>query len=202
MQGLESSVCLESDFVDYYDYLCSSQGTVQYIRKYSDSASRSKDMQYLKTLGVKTIEIRAVREFVNVDKLVVYTDPYKHNKQGKILVDYDEAIELYPNCPASKFYTESNGLTLKYLQVGKFRYKIYLQLTSSTTLEHENVVGIDILEPAYNLYIKQPIFSIDYTIDGDGLLAIDYNRVQNLSRLGMQNILTAEAVISEIKYFL
>lgn len=190
---------IESNFSDYYDSKASVESIGVY-KRYTDNDSRAKILRWLREQGIKTVDIKAVREFDNsVDNLVVYTNSSLHESKGKSVIELREARIMYPNMPASKFYSEANGETLKVLQVGSRRFRITLKQTEEYSLNEGEVVDIKELSPQLNYGIMEPIFSIDYISDGIDMLAVDFNRVQRLDTLGIQNIMTPEEVIDEIR---
>ena len=117
-------ICIKSDFSDFYDTISSPNGIV-YNRRLSDCIPRGSALKYLRSLGIKTLELKQVTNFSYLDdKLVVYTDPNKHNGGGKKICTYEDAVSMYPNFIASKYIKDQRGFTVKYLQVGKKRYNL------------------------------------------------------------------------------
>jgi hypothetical protein len=191
-----SRLNITSDFKDYYD-LESADALVTYTRMLSDSKQRGIDLRYLRSIGVKTIEIKQVNQFVNDGgKLVVYTDPNKHGGKGKKILSVDEARQSYSNYIASKLYNVTT--TLKYLQVGKRRFKILFERDTFESLDAGKIVSVTELSNEYNRIIGLPIFSIDYIHDGIETIATDYNIVEDLSKLGFEAYMSSEEVRNEI----
>jgi len=200
----KAPLCIKSDFTDYYGTLSEKSGII-YNRKISDCKQRGADLAYLRKLGIKTLELKQVSSFSYFDdKLVVYTDPKKHNGLGKKICTYDEAMSMYSNYLACKYIEKKDGLTIKYLQVGKRRFTLTFKEDMSSTLltseflKEGRLININEAESAYNRLIGLPIFSIDYISDGVDMIATDFNEVQNLERLGMNRYLKSEEVINEI----
>lgn len=188
-----------SDFIDFYDYLSVNENpTGTYIRNKSDIPSKGRGLAELRRVGVKTIEAKAARDIVSAsNKLVVYTDPSKHDGSGRILMSYDEANMIYPNSLASEFFDEADGFTNKLLQIGSRRFKIVFK-AEPLSLKTGDIVSIDEITPSYNMLLGLPIYSIDYIPTHDGMLAITLNTVERLLGYGLEKIITAEQVISEV----
>lgn len=190
---------IESDFSDYYDCKGNSDSIGVY-RRYTSSDSRAKILRWLRGKDIKTVDIKAVKEFDNSNsKLVVYNNSSLHGFKGKSVMDIEEARELYPNLPASKFYEEANGETIKVLQIGSRRFRMTLKNEDLHLLKEGRVTDIIELTPQLNYGIMEPIFSIDYIFNGVDMLAVDFNKVQKLDTLGIQDIMTPEEVINEIR---
>lgn len=188
-------VKIESDFLDYYDYLSSNRtNSLVYKRHLSDLLSKDRAIGILKRLKLKTITIGAVKDIAYLaDNLVVYTDIKSGSKR---LMASKDALLIYPNYLASIFYEESDGITYKILQIGDRRFRIILKGDINT--EVKVIESIEEIFGVYHRNIRNPIFSIDFIPTNSGLLALDINNVEVLKNLGMYNILTAEEVISQI----
>lgn len=190
---------IESDFKDFYDSLSEDTNTVgTYFRYKKDMLSKGKGLAELRRIGIKTIDTRAARDIVSTsNKLVVYTDPERHDGRGRVLMGYEEASMIYPNSLASEFYIEAEGITNKLLQVGSRRFRIILK-DNENSLGKGEVQHIDEITPGYNMLLSSPIFSIDYISTRNGMLAITYNNVERLADYDIQQIMSAEQVISEV----
>ena len=196
---MKESICIKSDFLDYYDYLSSPNGLV-YERKMSECKPRGSDLKFLKQLGLQTLEIKPVNMFSYIDKeLVVYTDSNKHWGHGKKICSYDEAMSMYGSYPASKYISldDTNGITIKALQIGSRRFNLIFQ-KEENKLEPGKLINITEASRSFNRNIRLPIYSIDYLQVGNQLIATDFNRVQQLSYLNIQSIITADNIIKEI----
>ncbi len=189
---------IESDFVDYYDHLAiGKDGDATYVRKYSNSPSKGKAISELKKLNIQTILLGSVRDLASTyDKLVVYTDTTKHKGDGKLLMSSGDAMLTYSNSLASPYYGDSNGVTNKFLQLGSRRFRVVLENVS--TFKTGRVLDFQEIQPCYNYLIGLPIFSIDYISTEYGMIATDFNTVQDLKSLGVQNAIQPTDIISEI----
>ncbi len=189
---------LQTDFTDYYDYLCIQQDKlINYVRRYSNSLSKGKALMELRKIGVKTIHLASVQEIAPSNKkVVVYTDPKKHRGEGKILMSSNDAMITYPTNLCSAYNEDSFGVTNKFLQIGKRRFRIIVENTEP--LKEGRAISIDEIAPEYNFNLRLPIFSIDYISTSGGLLAVDFNIIQELKHLNIQNILKPEIVVAEI----
>lgn len=196
---MESRLCLASDFKDFYDDLCVKNNGIVYTRKISEAGQRGKDLRFLKSLGIPALDLKQVTGFSRLDTqyVVVYTDPKKHNSLGKRIMTLDEAYSLYPSYLASKFYPEYNGITLKYLQVGSKRFRLWYR-SDTFSLDKGTLIKAERITDGLNRSIKNPIFSVDYIQVNDILMATDYNQVENLGALGVDRWISGEEVVSEI----
>lgn len=188
-----------SDFRDYYDEYFNENASVVYerVRK---GMGRGKELKVLQSLGIPTIEIKAVSEFdIRNSHLVVYLNPLKHDYQGKRIVEYGEAQLMYENNLASRFVEEANGITFKYLQIGTRRFRVYMKNEEPLELKKGKVIEIQEIQSAgKQKFSGSPIFSIDYINIGGEMVAIDFNEVQHLGELGMESVLNKKEVTEEI----
>ena len=191
---------IDSDFVDYYDILSSDDTDIVYKRISKNREQRAKDLKYLRTLGLKTLELRQVNQFVrDTEPIVVYTNPKGHNSLGKEIMRVGEALKMYGNYTASRYIKPDNGYSMKYLQIGKQRYALYFKKDiDDISLKMGRLVNIVKAEPEYNRLIGLPIYSIDYIPHNGEMIATDFNCIENLKRLGIDSVISAEEVISEI----
>lgn len=193
------NLCIKSDFTDYYDVLNNTGSNLVYNRYISECKQRGAALKFLRNIGVKTVELKQVNKFFREDgNIVVYTDPRAHNGLGKKIMTVDEANQAYTNYIASHYYDKTDGLTLKYLQIGRRRFTLYYKKDNPLSLELGNLIDIKESQPYYNRLIGLPIFSIDYIPDGNEMVATDFNEVQNLSSIGADKLLSSEEIIIEI----
>lgn len=194
-------LCIRSDFKDFYDSICSDSGTL-YNRYINKGMQRGTAIRYLQSIGVKTVEIQQVSQISSMyaNKVVVYTDTTKHESKGKKIMTLDEAQRLYPSYLASIFHEDTNGITLKYLQIGVKRFRLWFK-KDIESLETGPLYHIEMLEDYNSRAINVPIYSIDYIMTSTGALATDLNAVQNLEKIGMQDYISAEQVVKEIINF-
>ena len=157
-------------------------------------------MRWLRGKGVSTAELKAAKEFGDtISKVVVYTEPTLHDSLGKKIVRLDEAKIMYRNYLASEFYDKSGGDTFKFIQVGARRFRVRMKNDDITKLAEGRIVDIEELVTELNFDIMIPIFSIDYISNGKEMIAIDFNIVQRLDKLGFRDIMSADDVMTEIK---
>ena len=194
-----SGIFICSDYTDYYDVLHDNKSDIKYVRKMSNSMQRGKALKYLRELGIKTIETKSVRDaFPYYDKLVVYTDPKGHNGKGKKIMKSDKAIREYENYLCSPFY-ETDGTTIKYLQIGDKRITLQYYKDDTESLEQGTIIDISQSTPEYNMLIGLPIFSIDYININGIMTATDFNEVENLSKIGIDKYFNASEIIDIIQ---
>lgn len=192
-------LCIKSDFKDYYDILSEDNSIITYNRYISQCKQRGSALKYLRSLGIRTLEIKQVNQFFRGDgPIVVYTDPKGHHSVGKNVMTVDDAVQSYSNCIASKYYNTDN-LTIKYLQIGKRRLTLCFKRNKSMSLELGTLIDIKENTAEYNRLIGLPIFSIDYISDGQEMIATDFNEVEDLHRLGIDNYISAYDIVQEIK---
>lgn len=193
-----SNIKIISDFNDFYDELSSNEAVLKYNRMLKECKQRGTALKYLRSLNIQTVETKQVSQFYNDDELlVVYTDPFGHNGEGKRIMSVAEAKQSYSNCVASKYYV-SDGLSIKYLQIGKIKINLCYKKTIPVSLNMGTLVDLTIDNGDYNRLIGIPIFSIDYISVNNKMLATDFNEVENLGRLGIQSYLTKEQIVNEI----
>ena len=195
------NLVISSDFKDYYDTEASSvynENSVVYSRFLSKVPGKVEELKFLNYLGNKTIPIMPVSKIsMDVERVVVYMDLHGHRGKGKLLMRLNEANMLYPNKLASEYFDTNPGITFKILYIGKRRFRCVLR--NSDFFTENEILDISELPSGYNLKIALPIFSIDYVQDrSNQMLACDFNSVQRLDYLGMEKLLSANDVISEI----
>jgi len=192
-----NNIKIMSDFSDFYDSLSDEKSALTYERYLHKCKQRGTALKYLRSLNIKTIETQQVSQFLNDETLVVYTDPFGHNGEGKRIMSAQEAKQSYNNCVASKYFV-SDGLSIKYLQIGKLKINLCYKKNSDITLDMGELVDVTIDVGDYNRLIGIPIFSIDYISVENKMLATDFNEVENLGRIGIQNYLKEEQIVDEI----
>lgn len=191
---------IQSDFTDFYDSLAEKNSIITYNRFLSECKQRGTALKYLRSIGIKTIEIRQVNQFImNDGPIVVYTNPKGHHSTGKEIMSVAQAMQSYGNCIASKYYASEDGLTAKYLQIGKRRFNLYYRKGNLVSLDMGTPISVNEIASEYNMLIGLPIFSIDYISNGTEMIATDFNEVENLARLGMDKYISAENTIEEIR---
>ena len=222
------AIRLSSDFKDYYDeelnsrensrYLKNVDRTIIFDRKLNDREHRTLDLRFLQSNGINVLGLKPVSSFQLLPydtKLLVYTQPCVHCGNGKLVLDNREAQELYPIIPARIWvkHSETNGITLKCLQVGLRRFRVILWNNTGeqgcleetgkglSDIKDKKVASIEEI-PGGRLGISdKPIYSIDYISTDEGLKAIDYNAVESLSGLGFERIMNSSEVCDEIQKF-
>lgn len=192
-------VKIESDYTDFYDDYGSNNSNIVYKRASNNGLQRGTLLKKLRDLSINTIEIKPVTSFNRWDnKLVVYVDPLAHHGDGKYILSVDEAKSMYPNYIASKYIESDNFITFKYLQIGKRRYKLTYKGVENS-LDKGDLINIEESSNEFNYDIRLPIFSIDYIIVNNVLVATDFNTTENLEALNFRNYISAENVINEIE---
>lgn len=195
-----SELCIKSDFTDFYDYLHNENSNITYNRFMSQCKQRGTALKYLRSLGIKTIDIKPVNQFLRTDgPLVVYVNVKEHNGLGKKIMSVDEAMQNYTNCVACKYYQTLDNYTVKYLQIGQRRFTLYFRKNEPISLDVGTLVDIRESIQEYNRLIGLPIFSIDYISDGTNMLATDFNEVQKLDKLNFWQYMSAENITEEIR---
>ena len=194
-----SGLHIKSDYTDYYDILNNEKSIITYNRFISECNQRGSDLKYLRNLGIKTIEIKQVNKFFRGDgPIVVYKNTKGHHGDGKEIMRVDEALRSYDNYIASSYIASDNGITIKYLQIGKRRFNLYFQKKDKFTLDKGDLVDIKESTQAFNSLIGLPIFSIDYISNDREMLATDFNSVENLQLIDFSRYMKSEEVVKEI----
>lgn len=193
-----SGLCIKSDYTDFYDVLSNNNSIITYNRYLSQCKQRGSALKYLRSLGIKTLDIRQVNQFFRGDgPIVVYKDPMGHHGNGKAIMSVDEAMQYYSNCVASNYYNK-DGFTIKYLQIGKRRFSLCFNKNETETLDVGTLIDIKENTSEFNRLIGLPIFSIDYISNGCEMIATDFNEVENLHNINMDRYLDSNTVITEI----
>lgn len=193
-----STIEIKSDFEDYYDSLSNAQSIIKYRRFLSESKQRGTALKILRSMGIKTIDIKPVNQYSAWDGLiVVYTNPKGHNGTGKKIMTVDDAMMSYSQCAASKYYSVLDMWT-KFLQIGNRRFTIYFKKDSEISLNMGSIIEVKETKGGYNPLIGLPIFSIDYITNGVEVIATDFNEVQDLRSIGMDRYLKGQEVVDQI----
>lgn len=193
-----SGLCIKSDYTDFYDVLSNNNSIITYNRYLSQCKQRGSALKYLRSLGIKTLDIKQVNQFFRGDgPIVVYKDPMGHHGNGKAIMSVDEAMQYYGNCVASNYYNK-DGFTIKYLQIGKRRFSLCFKKNETETLDVGTLIDIKENTSEFNRLIGLPIFSIDYISNGCEMIATDFNEVENLHNINMDRYLDSNTVITEI----
>lgn len=193
-----SGLCIKSDYTDFYDVLSNNNSIITYNRYLSQCKQRGSALKYLRSLGIKTLDIKQVNQFFRGDgPIVVYKDPMGHHGNGKAIMSVDDAMQYYSNCVASNYYNK-DGFTIKYLQIGKRRFSLCFKKNEAETLDVGTLIDIKESNSEFNRLIGLPIFSIDYISNGYEMIATDFNEVENLHNINMDRYLDSNTVITEI----
>ena len=180
---------IKSDFIDYYDYLSSSDSNVEYNRNTNNRLTILEGLSRLRGIGIATIETKAVRQ-IQSEYLIL------HNEYNSTIMKKSEAELIYPNSLASE--CASNNLTIyRLLQIGKRRFKVILKLTDSNINDY-SMVSIEEIAPMYNIALGFPIYSIDYKITQNGLFAIRVNNIENLKSYDIDKIISPDEIMDLI----
>lgn len=189
---------VESSFEDYYDNILNQISDRKYDRRYK--LSRGECLNFLKSIGVPTIKYGSYRDILSHSgKVVVYTDNYLHMGLGKHIYDINTARSQYGNSLMAEYIENTGGYTIKYLQVGERRFNLlFYNGQYKESLTEGILVKAEELPSQYNIMIRRPIYSIDYISNGITMVAVDFNEVQPLKRIGFENIMKAEDVAMEV----
>lgn len=188
-----------SNFKDYYDFLADKNSNIKYVRN-MDNLSRVEGLEILRKLGMKTIELKPVSRMLDTEDVIVYTDLYKHNGKGKMRMSLEGARLMYPSKLCSKLYKESIKKTFKLLKIGGRNFVCIINNKQNLEMSDEpEDIQVKEVEGFGLDNIRIPIFSIDYVQTDRGMLASDFNTVENLNSLYMNRFITAEEVIEEIQ---
>lgn len=194
---------VDSDFKDFYDNLTTNKASVVYRRYTKDNLPRDQVFKRLASLNVRVVPFGQVKELAQTaNKLVVYTDITKHNKEGKLILTSSEALLLYPNKLASAYVEKIEAVTYKVLRIGSIVVRLLMEDTGTKgnngELPSGSVKDIEIIRKAPENILSEPIYSIDYIPTKDGLAAVDFNSVENLSSLRINEFISGEDIIREV----
>ena len=194
-----SNLCIKSDFTDFYDIYSVKDGQITYNRYRSESRQRWEALKYLRSLGLKTIELKPVQSYTLFDPpIVVYTNPKLHSGNGKKVLSINEALQIYPSCVASLYYKDSIN-TIKVIQVGKRQFRItFRREISNNTLTPGNIIDIKEIKSDYNRVIGLPIYSIDFISINNEMIATDFNEVEVLYKYEINRYINGEEIINEV----
>lgn len=192
---------LDADFSDYYDSLTDVKSSIVYKRKRELFNGRGSELLFLKNNGIKTVEFgHFIRVLSRSNKFVVYTNPLLHDFRGKHIYDSEDVAGHYSNCVVAEFLEQSNGYTVKYLQVGERRFRLmFYNPNYLTQLCEGTLIALEELPRQFNYAVGLPIYSIDYISNGVEMVAVDFNEVQNLSKIGMDAVMKPDEVVTEVK---
>lgn len=192
-----SGLHINSDFTDYYDSLNDDNSIITYNRFLSDCKQRGTALKYLRSLGIKTLELKQVSQYFRDEgPIVVYTDIKAHNSNGKKIMDVADANLYNANCLASKYYDVK--INIKFLQIGKRRLTLTFEKLDSMSLRPGRLIDIKESTSDYNRLVGLPIFSIDYIPINNEMVATDFNEVENLARLGINRYISSNEIVNEI----
>lgn len=186
---------INSDFTDFYDKLQDRQSNYTFNRYRKESKQRALLLKRLNNLGIQTIKLRPISTFLDNEIVVVYTNPLLHSSKGKKIMYASEAKMQYSNASAATFY--DSAYTVKVIYVGKVRFVLHFN-TGSRSLQLGDPVSIKMDMSDYNRYIGNPIYSIDYIVVDNKLIATDFNEVEKLDKYNLSQYISAEQVIEEI----
>lgn len=197
---MSDAIRLNSDFSDFYDYKFSANGEYVYNR-IKNKESKLESLKYLRNIGVRTIQIKPVSKFVrgiDSEKVVVYTDINSHGPNDKIICSGQEALIEFPNYLGSNYIEFTCGKSIKVVHIGKRIFQVIMQNDNPDSLEHGKVISISEVQSGISFNIREPIYSIDYIPIGNIPIATDLNSVQQLDKLGLQSLISADEVYEEV----
>ena len=181
---------LITDFNDYYDNN-NETALFVYKRLKSENKQRGSALKQLRSYGIQTVEIKQVSQAMDWKRVVVYKDVGADKCREKVVLDIEEAVVLYPNMLCSR-YIESDT-HIKYIQIGNTGYRLVLDVDTTKEIK---LNGIRHIEPIASDFtaIGIPIYSINYVVDNNIMVATKFNKVQELSYLGLENMISKEQV--------
>lgn len=190
---------LSTDFQDYYDELLTRfEDDRVYIRNLGDSDGKFAELKFLRGLGFETIDLKPVSKIINANKVVVYMNTKKHMGQGKQVLQYRDAYDMYFNTVCSEYF-EGNEYTYKILQIGCKRYSLVIK---NEGLVEKEIERLECLPDGLTNGIDYPIYSIDYINRNGKMVACDFNKVQKLSHIGFDKYIPASVIVNELnKYY-
>ena len=189
----------DSIFRDFYDNEFNNKSKLIYNRVRKLFKNRMEELSFLESKHIKTVNFGSLYSVGIHDRYVVYTDITRHNFEGKRIENYSTVVNIYSNFLLSEFLDESQGYMIKYLQVGRRRFRIlYYNERYNNLLANGKMIDVQELEASYNDNIALPIYSIDFVSKGMEMIAVDFNEIENLSKIGADKFLSSEEVIEEL----
>ena len=219
------NIQLHTDFHDYYDHMFDLDGEV-FSRISRDTKTRRENFLLLESMGLPTPQHGELGEFIGwvrpsgivLDRIILYTDPYAHAGEGKVLTTKGAAFDKYPSntyisemvegcypieCTINPRHGVHRSLSLRYLKVG--RRTFWLEYWSDTDWRSNcGEGGVEVIceeSPRYSLR-DLPLFAIDFVISRyrwQSPIALDFNSAPGLGGTGIQDILTPTQVVDLIK---
>jgi hypothetical protein len=218
------TVKLVSDFKDYYDASCNvvRNRAYDYIwdRRQRNWVGRRKLLDVLGQAGFRLPlrgTARKVAGNTRRSHLVVYTDEFAHEGQGKVLLPAFEAAEEY----AANYCTEYVGPTphrratsVRILQVGNRAFRGILSGTMKTGSTWRSNVADEVqarftdssgqlaeIKPIEAEVLKPyPLFAVDLVPDEAGnLFAVDFNTAPRLGGTDLGTLLGAQVLTDLVR---
>ncbi|WP_242248813.1 hypothetical protein [Bacillus cereus group sp. BfR-BA-01328] len=209
---MSREVKLITNFHDYYDHHFDGSG-VPFLRKHDMGMNRPQMLDYMSSKGIKTVPYGYLHEMAKkyplYTEVVVYTDISKHQGEGKVRMSLIEALETYPIDTLCTLLCGNLGESWRVLNVG--RRKTILDYHSKVDWR-SNVGDVEVtvvdcwsrmssFEGILDPY-EFPLVAIDYVKDGNELLAVDLNVAPQLKGTGMEDLVTPEKVVNEMKKYI
>jgi hypothetical protein len=211
---------LQTDFRDYYDFafhpIASADTVVDRIAN-GVGFSRYEQFEILNDLGFSTPKHgKALDLSTKYDRLVVYTDEFKHCGKGKILVETTDIRSSWVTKYASEYIDAEVGKSYRLLFIGNRAFYYEYQSVDWRSNVGENVQisypreihSCDIFDNIWfdrqNHHIDVlPIFAIDFVKSYQGkMLAVDFNTAPGLKYTQMSDLLSGIQVYDEVLKFL
>jgi hypothetical protein len=161
--------------------------------------SKVEELKALRNARIQTIETGAVRDITSKSGSVyMYTDLNAHGGNGRLVMRKEEACLIYPNTLASEFYVETGTINYYIVHVGKRQFTVKIDSALSNN-KNRGVDYVKELKIGYCDTIKFPVYSIKFIVTSNGkLLASSLNNVPNLFALGIDSVMSAGDVMTEI----
>lgn len=181
-----------SDFVDFYDdwFADNTVGNKELIFKRFSKPfmTRSEAFKTLNSIGVEVVRHGACKYMQdNGGKVVVYTDIYGHGGEGKVLLDITLAKQSMPNYLCSEYidsvrYSGLSGIeniksvSVRHIQLGEYWFRF--QVTSDDWRSNVGNGSYKLIDLGFTTdkFSDYPVYSIDYVVGENGLIATDFNR--------------------------
>ena len=201
------NIKLKSDFIDYYDHWFDLDGDI-FERMSAGGVNRYKMLTYLKSLKLDVPKFGLVKKLTlyntKINKVVVYLNLNSHRGENKLLLDYKEALEKYPNKLATEYIESYNKYSesMRILQIGNKSISIIYENEDDWRSNYGCNVKTKIINIYDGIYdkIKYPLYAIDFVFDKyNNYYAIDFNIAPGIKGTGVENILKPKEVVDKIK---
>jgi len=201
-------LALRSDFVDFYDLAFDARlpGVPVFQRFSRDAADRVTLLRALRlTLGENVPTFGTARDCLrgwDDDSMwVAHFDPFAHRGEGKVVLAAGVLRREHPPETIVVKYIDGNrGRSLRHLQIGRRAFLLHYE-SADDWRSNCGDVRVMVSGRAHPMTeATWPLLAVDYVTDGSGRLwAIDLNTAPGMTGTGIEDLMTPDEVVDEIK---